>query len=123
MLLWMNDLRHRAHLPPVKLDPALSRLAEGHSHAMASADKLFKMPTGNLRRYASRRGGVVQHEVSFLREGLPLPSAQEVVDYMVKGKQNGRRNILSPADTLVGIGVATRPAHLYATAIFTTERS
>lgn len=125
MLSRMNTIRHQAGLAPLRLDHAMSRLAEGHSQAAARRGKLFNMPAKYRKRYASGREGYREVEIGFLREGVPLPSAQEVVDYMMKvrkGRRTGRRAILSPVDNLVGIGVATRPTHLYATAFFSTGR-
>jgi Cysteine-rich secretory protein family len=118
----INRTRHRAHLKPLKPDPAASLLAAAHSDSMAQRGRLTAVPRKDLDPFllSGRRGDVYQVVVSF--SGGSLPSTGEVVSYMMRahGGRARRRGVLNPNHNRVGIGVTRRASSLWATAIFIT---
>lgn len=118
----INRIRHHAHLKPLKPDQAASLLAAAHSESMAQTGRLVAVPTKDIDPFlhGGRKGDVYQVVVSF--SGPSVPSTGQVVSYMMRA-HHGRartRGFLSPNHNRVGIGIASRPSSLWATAIFIT---
>ncbi|PKN59095.1 MAG: hypothetical protein CVU56_02555 [Deltaproteobacteria bacterium HGW-Deltaproteobacteria-14] len=101
--------RARSGLPPLTLDPALSRVARAHSADMR--DHAFfghRSPTtGTVTdRLVAARYPTVTHGEN-IAANPSLYDAEQGLYYSL----GHRRNILGPDFTRVGIGVAHRPSH------------
>ena len=101
--------RARSGLPPLTLDPALSRVARAHSADMRDHGFFgHRSPTTGTvtERLAAARYTTVTHGEN-IAANPSLYDAEQGLYYSL----GHRRNILGPDFTRVGIGVAHKPSH------------
>lgn len=102
----INADRAARHLPLVRYDPQLARVAQGHACDMARNGFFGHTGSGNVPfaqrvRAAGRRGCVLSENLAM---GVRSPQHAHRV-WM--GSPGHRQNILRPDNTHVGLGIAT----------------
>ncbi|MFI0819445.1 CAP domain-containing protein [Streptomyces sp. NPDC021098] len=113
----VNAARSRHGVPPVTLDPRLTRAAEAHAAAMAAHGALAaESPDGTSLHHRIAASGyapltVAEHLVS----GPRTPDA--FIEYCLSGEE-GRGPFRDPAVTHVGIGRASGTADVFWTAVW-----
>lgn len=116
-LALVNAARSRHGVPPVTLDPRLTRAAEAHAAAMAAHGALGpESPDGTSLFHRIAAGGyapltVAEHLVSGPR------TPDEFVDYCLSGEER-RGPFRDPAVTHVGIGRASGAGDVFWTAVW-----
>ncbi len=120
----LNEDRKRAGLPPLTLDERLTKIARAHSEEMAKKRTVFHhSPTTGTPEDRVRRAHIKN---SMLAENLAQAGSEDEAERSLLDSPGHRRNILDPALTKVGIGVATVQSAqgnrvLYITQLFLTE--
>lgn len=98
-----NAARARAELPPLKLNPLLSRAAQKHTEDMARQQKMDHLLGDKTPADRARAAG---YQFSYLGENIAWGMAPaDVVSVWLKSKGH-RANILNANYTEIGIGVA-----------------
>lgn len=113
----LNSDRGRYNLPPLAIDPELSRIARIKSQDMLAGGYFsHTSPTyGSVRDMLTRFG----YPYSAASENIARHSTLEKAQAALISSPSHRRNVLSTAFTKVGIGVATTPeGYVYVTQIF-----
>jgi uncharacterized protein YkwD len=113
-----NQERKKMDLPPLKLNPVLSKIARGHSENMARHGKMEhkldnKEPLDRVRDsgYKFSKAG----ENIAAAEGATLPM---IMQAWMESKEH-RANILLPEFTEIGLGIAVdKGGQLYFTQVF-----
>ncbi len=100
----LNADRKQAGLSPLSLDERLTKIARAHSEEMAKKRTVFHhSPTTGTPEDRVRRARIKN---SMLAENLAQASTEEEAERSLLDSPGHRRNILDPALTKVGIGVA-----------------
>lgn len=103
-----NQIRRKAGLPPLRRDPKLDRIADGHTRDMASA-RFFAhhSPTRGSTHDRMRRAGF-----PFQRYGENIGRARssEEIHTLWLRSPGHRANLLDPGFTHIGLGVTTDPS-------------
>jgi len=108
ILKLVNSSRKKHDLQKMHLNRGLSRLARKHSKRMASENRIFHDPHAGFENIGEiYHPGLSDWElaVSFHRQWM--------------SSSGHRANILHPSNNSIGIGVARRGNHFYATQKFT----
>jgi uncharacterized protein YkwD len=107
MLTLLNEDRRKHHLPPLILDPYLSQIARAHSQEMR--DRNFFAHTSPTSGDLSDRLALARYRVRSSTENIARNTSITDAQRGLMQSLGHRINILDPAITHVGLGVAIDP--------------
>jgi hypothetical protein len=122
VLSLVNSERGTRHLPPVKLFPKLTALAQKHSAEMAARGRLshaFEGRNALVRIQADypELFGLVGENVAYQFGNTEREIARKLMQGWMKSPGH-RKNILNPQYNYLGVGIVTRGGRYYATQFF-----
>jgi uncharacterized protein YkwD len=116
----VNLIRRENRLPPLKVDPALAKVAREYSCALARRGALSHTDPAGVSvadrvRKAGKTFGVVAENLAS-SANVPDPAATAVQSWMES--PGHRKNILQPEFAETGVGVCRESATYYFTQVF-----
>ena len=119
-----NEVRQRNGLPSLVANPYLSRAARSHSEEMARLNFFDHESPTLARRFPWDRvnqAGADADAISeniYLAEGYPLPEVPAMAVHSWEVSPQHRHNLLDPAVTSIGVGIAQVGGQIYVTQVF-----
>lgn len=121
-----NEFRARNGLPSLQSNPTLCQAARSHSDEMAHLNYFDHESPTLARRFPWDRVNQVGADADaisenlYLVEGYPLNVVAGMAVHSWENSPDHRHNLLDPAVSNVGVGIATHGGQVYVTQVFSS---
>lgn len=122
-----NQVRLKYHLGELRPNDYLARAARSHSEEMARLNFFDHLSPNAARKYPWDRVNLMGADADAIAENLYLAEGYQMVEIApmaIRSWENSpehRHNLLDPAMTSVGVGVAVHGGQIYVTQVFSSD--